>query len=74
MKYEDSIITEVRRNREEILAEFDGDGRKLTEYIISQRPAMEAAGVRYETDGERQARFAWNRQQQEMEERRIASI
>ena len=74
MFYEDEIIAEVRKNREELLAEFDGDGRKLTEYLISQRPIMEAAGVRYETDEERQARFEWNRQQQLAEERRVSSL
>jgi hypothetical protein len=74
MRYEDSVITEVRKNREELLAEFGGDRRKLAEHLISQRPAMEAAGVRYETDAERQARFAWNSQQRESEELRVANL
>jgi len=72
MKYEDSVVAEVRQNREKLLADFDGDRRKLSEYLVSQRPAMEAAGVRYETEEERHARFAWNRQQKEIEESRVA--
>ena len=70
----DPIVAEVRKNREEWYAEFDYDAGKLREYIISQRPEMEAAGVRYETEAEREARFAWNKQQQEAEDRRIASL
>jgi len=70
MKYEDSVIAEVRRNREALLAGFDGDAHRMNEHLMSQQSVMESAGVRYETAEERQARFAWNRQQQELEELR----
>jgi hypothetical protein len=31
MKFEDSIIAEVRGNREKLLSDFNGNGRKLNE-------------------------------------------
>ena len=70
----DPIVAEVRKNREEWFAEFDYDADKLMAYIESKRPEREAAGIRYETESERQARFEWNRQQQEAEDRRVASL
>ena len=70
----DPIVAEVRRNREELLAEFGGDTKKLSAYLKSKRPEMEAAGLRFETEEERQARFAWNRQKRELEERRLAAV
>ena len=70
----DPIVAEVRKNREEWYAEFDCDAGKLREHLISQRPAMVAAGVRYVTEEERQARLAWRRQRQEADERKIASL
>jgi hypothetical protein len=73
-KFYDPIVAEVRKNREELLAEFGGDTKKLTEYLAAKRPAREAAGVRYETADERQARLAWSRQQEEAENRRVASL
>ena len=69
---EDSVITEVRKNRSELLAEFGGDTKKLIEHLRSQRPAMEAAGWRYETEAEFEARKSRHRQQQEAEQHRIA--
>ena len=71
---EDSIIAEVRKNRAELLAEFNGDTKKLIEYFISQRPAMEAAGWRYETEAELQTRKALHRQQKEAELIRIERL
>ena len=59
----DPIVAEVRRNREAMLAEFDGDTKKLTAYLESKRPELEAAGFHFVTEEERQARLAWNRQQ-----------
>ena len=70
----DPIVAEVRRNREELFAEFDCDPVKLREYLDSQRPIWEAAGVRYESEERRQARIEWNRRRREAEERRIASL
>ena len=70
----DPIVAEVRRNREELFAEFDCDTLKLREYLDSQRPIWEAAGVRYELEEKRQARLAWNRQRREAEKRRIACL
>ena len=71
---EDSIIAEVRNNRTELLAEFDDDTKKLIEYLITQKAAMEVAGWKYETETELEARKALHRQQQEMELRRIESL
>ena len=58
---EDSIITEVRKNRSELLAEFGGDAKRLIEHLLSQRPAMEATGWRYETNEEVEARKDWHK-------------
>jgi hypothetical protein len=71
---EDSIMMEVRKNRASLLAEFDGDTKKLIEHLISQKPAMEAAGWRYETEAELEARKSWHRQQQEVEQYRIKAL
>ena len=71
---EDSIIAEIRKNRTELLAEFDDDTKKLIEYLIAQKPAMEVAGWKYETETELETRKALHRQQQEMELRRIESL
>ena len=68
------IITEVRKNRAELLAEYGGNAKKLIEHIISQRPAMEAAGWRYETNEEFEARKAWQKKQREEEQRKIEAI
>ncbi|MDR2589572.1 MAG: hypothetical protein LBC71_01095 [Oscillospiraceae bacterium] len=73
-RYNDPIVAEVRKNREELLAEFDGDTKKLTAYLVAKRPQRIAAGFRYETAEERQARFAWSRQQQEILEQKLASV
>jgi len=70
----DPIVAEVRKNREEMLTKFDGDTRKLTTYLESKRPEMEAAGFRFVTEEERQARIEWNRKRQEAEERKLASL
>ena len=70
----DPIVAEVRRNREAMLAEFDGDIRKLDVYLESKRPEREAAGFRYVTEEERQARLEWNRQRQAEIDRRLASV
>ena len=73
-KFYDPIVAEVRKNREEWFAEFDCDPVKFHEYLEAQRPKWEAAGFRYETEEKRQARIAWNRQQREAEERKIANL
>ena len=73
-KYYDPIVAEVRKNREDLLAEFDGDTEKLTAYLVAKRPQRIAAGFRYETAAERQARFAWSQQQQEILEQKLASV
>ena len=71
---EDSVITEVRKNRSELLAEFGGDTKKFIEHLRLQRPVMEAASWRYETEAEFEARKSWHKQQQEAEQRRIAVL
>ena len=71
---EDSIITEVRKNRAEVLAEFVGNTKKLIEHLISQRPAMEVAGWRYETNEELESRIFNHKIQREEEQRRIEAI
>jgi len=68
----DPIVAAVRQNREDLLAEFGGDTKKLTEHLESKRPEMEAAGFTFVTEEQRQARLAWKREQQEAEEKRIA--
>ena len=73
-KFYDPIVAEVRKNREELLAEFGGDTQKLTAYLESKRPEREAAGFRYVTEDERQARLALNRQRREAEARRVANL
>ena len=73
-KYHDPIVAEVRRNREAMLAEFDGDTKKLTEYLKSKRPELEAAGFHYETEEERRVRIEQSRRRREAEERRIAEL
>ena len=70
----DPIVAEVRKNREELFAEFNYDVSKLHAYLESKRPEWEAAGAHYETQEEREARFEWNRQRQEAEELRLASL
>jgi len=70
----DPIVAEVRRNREELFAEFDYDPVKLHEYLDSQRPLWEAAGFHYESEEERQARFEWNDQQEEIENLRVSGL
>ena len=70
----DPVIAEVRRNRVELLAEFGGDTNKLIEHVKSQETAMEAAGFRYETEAEFEARKSWQKQRQEAEQRRVAAI
>jgi len=62
-KFVDPIVAEVRRNREEWFAEFDYDVDKLREHLDTLRSKWGNAGVRYETETERQARFEWNRLQ-----------
>ena len=73
-QFYDPIVAEVRKNREEIFASFDYDMEKYHQYLDSKRPEWEAAGFRFETEEKRQARLAWNRQQREAEERRVASL
>ena len=70
----DPIVAEVRRNREAMLEEFGGDTKKLTKSLESKRPEMEAAGFRFVTEEERQARLAWTKQRREAEERRIENL
>jgi hypothetical protein len=73
-RFYDPIVAEVRKNREELLAEFDGDIKKLTAYLESKRSEMEAAGLRFESEEKRQARLAWNRQRREAEDRSFANL
>ena len=73
-EFYDPIVAEVRKNREELLAEFGGDTKKLREYFATQRPVWEAAGFHYETEEERQARLAWSRQQREELNRKLAAL
>ena len=73
-KFYDPIVAEVRRNREAMLAEFGGDTKKLTAYLESKRPELEAAGFNFVTEAERQARLAWKQQQREADDRRVASL
>jgi len=74
MNCHEDIVAEVRRNREELLSEFGGDIHKLNEHLISQRPVLEAQGVRFVTEEEDQARRAWSSQRQQEEYRRIAAL
>jgi hypothetical protein len=71
---EDSIITEVRKNRADIINEYDGDTKKYLVFLISQKPVMEAEGWRYESEAELDARIAWHKQQREAEQLRIKAI
>ena len=71
---EDSVIVEVRKNRAELLADFGGDTKKLIEHLLSQRPAMEAAGWRYETNEEIETRKERHRKQHEEEQRKMEAI
>ena len=71
---EDSVIMEVRKNRTELLADFGGDTKRLIEHLLSQRPAMEAAGWRYETNEEIETRKEWHRKQREEEQRKMEAI
>ena len=73
-KHYDPIVAQVRRYREDMLAEFGGDTKKLTAYLESKRSMREAAGGHYVTTEERQARLTWNRQQREVENQKLASI
>ena len=61
---DDPIVAEVRRNREELLADFGGDMEKLSAHIASERPELEAVGVRYVTEEKRQSLLARRRQQE----------
>ena len=58
----DPIIAEVRKNREAMLAEFDGDTKKLTAYLDSKWSDWEAIGFRYETPEAREIRLEEKRQ------------
>ena len=64
-RFFDPIVAEVRQNREAMLAEFDGDTKKLSEYLKSKRPEIEAAGLHFETEEERKARLEMNRLRRE---------
>ena len=70
----DPIVAEVRKNREDMLAEFGGDTKKLIAYLEDKRPEMEAAGFHFVTAEERQARIAWNNQRREADKLKLASI
>jgi hypothetical protein len=65
IQFHDPIVAEVRKTREDLLAEFDGDMNKLHQYLAKQQPVWEAAGFRYVTEEERQTRLAWRRKQDE---------
>jgi len=73
-RFYDPIVAEVRKNREELLAEFDGDIDKLHEHLAAQRPKWEAAGFRYETENETQARLARRRRQEKELAQRVANL
>ena len=70
----DPIVAEVRKNREDMLAEFEGDTKKLIAYLKTKHPIRKAAGCCYVTAEERQARLAWNKQQREADNRKLASL
>ena len=70
----DPIIAEVRKNREELFAEFDYDITKLREHLDSLRPEIEAAGFHYETDEDRNKRIESSIKRREAEDRRIALL
>jgi hypothetical protein len=70
----DPIVAEVRRNREAMLAEFDGDTKKLTAHLESKRQEMESAGYRFETAEKRKKRLARSRKQREAEIKRVALL
>ncbi len=72
--FQDPIVAEVRKNREEMFAEFGGDVGRLHRYLAEQQPTWEAAGFHYETEEKRQARIAWKKQQNEERARKIASV
>jgi len=70
----DSIVAEVRQNRENLLAEFGGDIGKLDAHIEKKRRDREVAGAHYVTEEERLARIEYSRQRREAEEYRVASL
>jgi hypothetical protein len=70
----DPIVAEVRRNREALLAEFDGDIKKLDAHLEAKQSQREAAGFRYVTEEERQARLAWRKKQDEELVQKIAAL
>lgn len=70
----DPIVAEVRKNREELLAEFDGDIIELHKHLAEQRAKWEALGFRYETQEERKTRLMWREQQEEELMRKIAKV
>jgi hypothetical protein len=72
--FHDPIVAEVRKNREDLLAEFDGDIDKLRQNLDELRTGWKAAGFHYVTEEERHARLAWRKQQDEELARRIASL
>jgi len=53
-EYLDEIVAEVRKNREELLAEHGGIEAYL-KYLDEQRPKMEAMGFKYATKEELEA-------------------
>jgi hypothetical protein len=57
----DPIVAEARRNRKELLADFGGDIKRLDAYLESKQSEREAAGARYVTAEEMQARLAWRK-------------
>lgn len=70
----DPIISDVRKNREELLQSFDGDVQELDKHLKTQRTKWEAAGFVYETEIDRQTRIDWHCKQQEAESKRIANL
>ena len=43
-QWTDPIIADVRRNREALLSDFNGDIHQLIQYLKEQHPTKEAAG------------------------------
>ncbi|MDR1736151.1 MAG: hypothetical protein LBR85_04685 [Oscillospiraceae bacterium] len=69
---EDSVMTEIRKNRAELLAEFNGDTFKYFLNCMEQEKTLRNQGRNFESPESLAARKAWHRQQQEAEQRRAA--
>ena len=71
---DDLIITTVRNNRIELLADFGGNAGRFIEYLISLKPEMENAGWCYESIEQFEERKAWHRKQKDEQRRSIEAL